>query len=306
MTVTGRTYTSTRPRGLAEWNPQSATRVLLDAVLAVIDEYRDLLPLTGRQVFYRLVATGIIDKTEKSYGNLLEKLNRARRAGIVPWNAIRDDGVTLNAPWSYTGPAAFWSELASSGHLYRRNRLDGQAVDLEVWVEAAGMVPQAERIARPYSIPVQSSGGFDSVTAKHAAARRFLTSERPTVVLHLGDLDPSGCALIDSLAEDIDAFCEGYGRPGIVTFERIAVTPAQVVEHRLPTAPQKRTDRRGEEMAETVQAEAFSPDVLAEVIADGIADHVDPDQHDRVLAEELAERGEILAELERLTGEIDR
>jgi len=39
------------------------------------------------------------------------------------------------------------------------------------WCEASGMVPQLQRIADPFGIGVYSSGGFDSVTAKHQIAR---------------------------------------------------------------------------------------------------------------------------------------
>lgn len=34
-------------------------------------------------------------------------------------------------------------------------------------VKAAGMVPHVERVVGPFGIAVSSSGGFDSVTAKH-------------------------------------------------------------------------------------------------------------------------------------------
>ena len=44
-----------RPRGFIDWRPQKRTRVLLDAVLEVLAEYAEQLPLTIRQIFYRLV-----------------------------------------------------------------------------------------------------------------------------------------------------------------------------------------------------------------------------------------------------------
>lgn len=306
MTVTGRTYTATRPRGLAEWRPHRKGREILDAVGSVLDEYAAYLPMTGRQLFYRLVALGVMDKTENAYDGLLEKLNRGRRAGLVPWDAIRDDGVTLHQGWGYDGPPSFWQRERIRAEMYELDRLTDQPVGLEVWVEAAGMLPQVARVADDYSVPVQSSGGFDSVTAKHTAARRFLQSERPTVVLHLGDLDPSGCSIIDSLAEDIDAFVHDYGRPGIVTWQRLAVTPEQILEHDMTTAPQKSTDKRGEEMAETVQAEAFSPDQLAEVVRAGIESHLDLAIHEAVMAQEADERRQILEHLDQLAEEEGR
>ena len=44
-----------------------------------------------------------------------------------------------------------------------RSPQDGQAQYLELWVEAAGMVPMAFNAVNPkYGVPVFSSGGFDS------------------------------------------------------------------------------------------------------------------------------------------------
>ncbi len=45
-----------RPRGfIDEWKPRRPTLQLIEQVEAVLDEYSDYLPLTIRQVFYRLV-----------------------------------------------------------------------------------------------------------------------------------------------------------------------------------------------------------------------------------------------------------
>lgn len=80
---------TTRVRGLAPWQPGHETRGLLEAVGSVLGEYRNFLPLTIRQVFYRLVGVHSYDKTEAAYGQLVETLNRARRAGFIAFNAIR-------------------------------------------------------------------------------------------------------------------------------------------------------------------------------------------------------------------------
>jgi hypothetical protein len=46
----------TRPRGyLTGWTPRADTQALITAAQAVLAEYRDYLPMTCRQIFYRLV-----------------------------------------------------------------------------------------------------------------------------------------------------------------------------------------------------------------------------------------------------------
>src|SRR5262249_57158880 len=72
----------TRVRGFAPWAPRGATAGLLDQVRGVLEEYEDYLPLTIRQIFYRLVGAHEYEKTERAYARLSEHLNRARRARL--------------------------------------------------------------------------------------------------------------------------------------------------------------------------------------------------------------------------------
>ena len=75
---------TTRPRGfVASWHPQAKTRALLDTINAVLVEYREHLPLTIRQIFYRMVANHGYAKNEKAYDNLAELLTKARRARAI-------------------------------------------------------------------------------------------------------------------------------------------------------------------------------------------------------------------------------
>ncbi len=296
MTVTGRTYTSTRPRGFAPWNPQAKTRVLLAEVEQQLDLWSAQHPLTGRQIYYGMIGRGVIDKNEAIYAKILDILNRGRRAGMIPWTAIRDDGPTLHVPHGYDGAWQFLSTVNRAASVYRRNRQDGQAVFIEVWCEAGGMVPQLIRAADEFGVPVSSSGGFDSVTVKHQAAERFIERDVPTIVLHIGDYDPSGCSIIDSAAEDITAFCD-YTAPGIVQFRRLAVTPDQIIELGLPTAPPKADQKCGETMTETVQAEAIPPDVIASLVVDEITSLMDMDIYHDLLDAEAAERADLVARI---------
>jgi hypothetical protein len=94
-TVTGRVYHSTRPRGFAPWRPQAKTEALLEDVRAVLEEYAEHLPITGRQLFYRLVGRFEYPKDERSYERLLNALNLGRRSGLIPFESIRDDGATI-------------------------------------------------------------------------------------------------------------------------------------------------------------------------------------------------------------------
>jgi hypothetical protein len=146
------------------------------------------------------------------------------------------------------------------------------------------MVPLVEEIATPYGIAVLSSGGFDSTTAKYDLAQTL--SEFPAAeVLHIGDHDPSGVHVFSSMAEDVQAFAAGLDTDVLPVFTRLAVTPEQIEELSLPTAPAKETDRRSFE-GETTQVEAIPPDILVEIIRNAIASRIDEAAYEAVLAEE--------------------
>jgi len=178
---------------------------------------------------------------------------------------------------------------------YRLDRQIGQAARLVIWCEAQGMVPQLERVTEPYSVPVFSSGGFDSLTVKYQAAAEFARSDRVTV-LHIGDHDPSGVHVFGSLDEDVGAFVEAHG--GYAEFVRLAVTPDQIEQYGLPTAPAKWTDRRAF-TGETVQAEALPPDTLADIVRDAIAERIDDDTYRRTVERERKQRAALMAWLRR-------
>jgi len=75
---------------------------------------------------------------------------------------------------------------------------------------------------------------------------------------------------------------------------RAAVTSGQVARYSLPSAPAKRSDKRGDFTGETVQAEALPPDVLAAEVASALASILDEDARQAVIAEERVEREELV------------
>lgn len=297
---------ATRVRGFAPWRPRPEAVALLLQVLAVLDEYADLLPLTLRQVFYRLVGTRGYEKTERAYKRLGELLNRARRAGEVPFDAIRDDGVAAQPAPGWASTDEFVDVIRASAASFTLDRQDGQERRLLLLCEAAGMVPQLARVAHPYGVEVMSSGGFDSTTAKHALAQKVADYPNAAAeVLHVGDHDPSGVHVFSSLAEDVTAFAAKFG--GDVVFTRLAVTPAQATRLRLPTSPAKASDARafdgvGGDAAATVQAEAIPPDELARIVKEAIQSRFDFGAFDQVLAAETAAK----AHLAEMLGGIGR
>jgi hypothetical protein len=284
----------TRPRGFIEWQPRPQTLILLDQVKAVLDEYAEHLPLTLRQVFYRLVGAHGFDKTEQAYARLGETLNRARRARLIDMAAIRDGGGAQSTAGGFRDADDFLEDVRFDAEHLRLDRSANQRIRLAVLCEAAGMVEQLADVANDYGVSVYSSGGFESVTEKFGFAKRFAYGGRPVEILHIGDHDPSGAHLFLALAEDVTAFADELS--GEITFTRLAVTPQQIAELNLPTAPAKPGDRRAF-YGETCQVEAIAPDVLSDIVRTAIEDRLDLRAYRRVLAQEKVVRRELMERL---------
>jgi len=267
---------------ITAYNPMAKTQTLLDQAQLVLDEYRQYWPLTIRQIFYRMVGAHGYDKSEAAYNRLCHHLANARRARVIPFDAIRDDGVTTYRRDHFDDRDDFLSHVRRMGERYTRNKLSAQDIHIEVWCEAAGMLPQIDDVSAPYSVKAYSSGGFDSLTAKKDLADRIVRVCKPAIILHLGDCDPSGEDIFNSVAEDVTAFVQADRPHGLVTveFHRIALTKQQVAEYDLPTAPAKSTDTRSKNWeGGTCQLEALPPDVIAEILKDALWKHIDPHQY---------------------------
>jgi hypothetical protein len=299
-----RENTHKRPKRYAPWRPHKKTVKLIMQVKEVLEEYRAHLPMTGRQIFYRLVGAHGYPKTEEAYKSLSESLVRARRSGMIPFDKIRDDGISVMSHAHYADENAFFKRVNDMGKAYKRDKLANQKLDVRVYCEAAGMIPQLNRVCEPYSIPVYSCSGFDSLTGKHelkeSCRAAFTYQGRQTAILHLGDYDPSGESIFnDGLVEDIHAFLAkdviSKEPHEVAIFERVALKGEHIERFNLPTELPKATDSRtpnwqGEA---SCQLEALPPDVLASLLEATIKTHFNLAIYEQDLKAEEEERRRI-------------
>jgi hypothetical protein len=278
-------------RGFIDWRPQQRTRDQIDTILKVLQRYEDVLPLTLRQLFYVLVAAEVVDKTNNAYRRLGYTVRKARRARLIDFDAIADDGSML--PGTLTGYDSKDDLIWLIGYRVRNFDLDrqtGQARRLLLWCEAAGMVRQLRRVGAPYGVRVIASGGFDSVTDKHGIAKLIAKADEPFEILHIGDLDKAGEDIFTVLEEDAGAFCAALSADA--TFTRLALTEAQVELYNLPVAPPEMTGGRL-----MVQAEALPPDILADLADSAIRHRLDLDQLAETKQRSVAIRADVEAKL---------
>lgn len=279
-----------RPKGFAYWEPNPRSAAIIAATQDVLHEYREYLPMTIRQIFYRLVGTVGYPKDEKAYKALCEILNKARRARMIRFTDIRDDGIRAGGSGGYANTREFDQGIRAQVDYYQRDRMQDQEWRIELWCEAAGMMPQMTQASEEWHVPVYSAGGFLSVTATYELAQRLGRDERPLVLLHVGDHDPSGVSIYEALRDDVGAFNDQAGGPQFETV-RVAITERQVFEHDLETAPPKASDSRSSTWSGiTAQAEALPPDMLQRIVRAAIGEYVDADVHAAALRQEAADK----------------
>jgi hypothetical protein len=210
---------------------------------------------------------------------------------------------------SYESPDDYYRSHDELYNRYQRSWHAEQPAHVAVLCEAAGMVPMLARVADRYRVPVASSSGFDSLTVKYdlysEAVTRLEERGQETILLHLGDHDPSGVSLHESMAEDFAAFAEDQGfDPDLVDLRRVALTPAQIIAYGIETDPEgvKPSDSRSKNfiargLEPTAQLEAIPPDTLVELLREEIEATLDTDVLLLSQEREQEERAEVQEKL---------
>jgi hypothetical protein len=253
----------------------------------VLKEYRQHLPLTVRQIFYRLVGAFDYPKTEQAYERLGNYLVRARRARMIPFEYIRDDTASVMGHLHFDGEEDFYAYVRDLGRNYVQDKLANQTIAIRLHCEAEGMMPQLHTVLKPYSVPVYSCSGFDSLTARRLLAEWFhdtyVYRGKVPIMLHLGDYDPDGESIFDSLVEDVAGFLADDAphllekHPRSALFKRVALTERQVRLYGLPTAPPKKSSSRTKRWTgeATCQLEALPPDRLRRMVLTTVEGYLD-------------------------------
>ena len=238
----------------------------------VITEYEGMgYDLTLRQLYYQLVARGYIENSDKSYKRVGELINNARLAGLIDWYSITDRTRNMKSRSHWDSPGQI---IESAINQYFIDLRADQPYYIEVWVEKEALVEVVGKACHELDVPYFACRGYVSQSEMWAAARRLAQEERNrgtrSVILHLGDHDPSGVDMTRDIQERLAMF-------GAVTVvKRIALTYDQVLAYSPPPNPAKLTDSRCKAYIEQYGDESWELDALnPTVIHDLITEHVD-------------------------------
>lgn len=173
---------------------------------------------------------------------------------------------------------------------------------VEVWVEKDALVGVIERACEPLDISYLSCRGYVSQSAMWRAAMRFRRKEQNgqgTIMLHLGDHDPSG---ID-MTRDIQDRLAMFGSEVLV--KRIALSMKQVKKYKPPPNPAKTTDSRYESYIEKYgedswELDALDPRVINDLITNQAGNYTDEERRDILIEKQERDRQELREIAERL------
>jgi hypothetical protein len=265
----------------------------IDAALYEIAEAEE--PVTVRGLFYRVMSRGLVPKTEHGYAVVQRQALKMRRVGDLPYGWITDGSRLRLKPRTFSSAQA---ALENTARMYRRDLWIDQGRHVEVWTEKDAIRGVVSPVTVEYDVPLMISRGYSSETFLYETAEDINNEGVPAVIYQLGDHDPSG---VDAW-RDIQRKLRGFVDADVdVTFERIAVTPEQIIELDLPTRPTKQSDSRSAKFAgESVEVDAIPSTTLRDLVREAIERWIEPEALRITKAAEASER-EVLA---RIAGEV--
>ncbi len=242
-------------------------------------------PMTVRQVFYRLVSLGAIDKSETEYkATVCRLLSEMRLSGALPFAWIADNTRWMRKPRTYGGLS---EALAMTARFYRRALWREMPAYVEVWLEKDALAGVLYDITEEWDVPLMVTRGYASLSYLHQAACSIRSEGKPAYLYYFGDYDPSGV----DIPRNVEARLREFAPGAEIHFERVAVTGEQIGALGLPTRPTKKTDTRARSFTgESVEVDAIPPSQLKQLVRECIARHIDQDQFDTLLVAEESER----------------
>lgn len=278
----------------------AAHKQMIKQANAIIDQYQAAgYTLTLRQIHYQFVARDLYENTQNNYKRLGNVLDAARKAGRVDWDAIEDRTRSLRRIPVWGGPE---SALTRVRDAFKLDPWDDQPTlrRVEVWVEKDAAVGIVEPTCNALRVPYFSCRGYSSSSGLYEAGKRlraYVEAGYETLVLYLGDHDPSGVQMTSSTDEKVSLFA---GRD--IEFRRIALTMEQIEEFSPPPNFVKETDSRTKWYVDQFKTdECWELDALTPQTVDAlIREQIDPLIDQEAWAESLRkeeEHRDVLSEI---------
>jgi hypothetical protein len=243
---------------------------------AIHDVVAEDPPMTVRQVFYRLVVAGAVEKTEVAYqGTVIRLLTEMRLDGGIPYEWIIDESRRRRITQTYDSVA---DALEHTARFYRRSALQQAGNYIEIWCEKDALAGLMWQVTSRYDVPLMVSRGMPSLTFLHGTAQEICKAAeagKVTFIYQFGDHDPSGVLIPQTIERRLDEMCGQLGcSPPVIN--RVALTAEMIATYDLPTRPTKREGNRhaADFIGNSVELDALPPRVLRALVKEVIEDHI--------------------------------
>jgi len=286
-----------------------AKRPMLNAILKVFRERRDFLPLTVRAVHYALLNDPPLKHASKpdsaykndlrSYKNLDDLLTRARLAGDVEMDWIRDDTRPVTT-WNVYDDAQPFIRDEMGGFLkgYYRDLMQSQPNHIEVLGEKNTVDPILKSVLEDFCVPLTTGRGYSSLPPRAAMAKRFFDSgKEKLILLAVTDFDPDGEEICHSFATSMR---DDFGIENIHPI-KVALTHKQVRERDLPRSLDAKTGSSNYKKfvkkygTQAYELESLRPEDLQEILRQAIHAVIDQAAYDHEVEQERNNAAELEA-----------
>jgi hypothetical protein len=291
-------------------------RGMMDAILEVLRDLDQYLPVSLRAIHYRLLVKRFFRNSKAktpykndlaSYKDLSDLATRMRLADEIPWDSLCDETRPVTK-WSCWQNAAEFIAEKSEKFLrgYARDLLQSQQLHFEIVVEKLTVQNFVKPIAAKYCMPVVVMRGNSGIDARYQLVERYRESGKDGLfLLCLGDCDPDGDSIVEStlcsLRDDFDI--------DDIRGTRVAMTHAQADGLNLPRMLEAKTEssnyknfvsRHGR--TDCYELEAVAPEILQGWLDQDIRGVIDVEAYNHEVAEQRSEAGSIMAKRQAVLG----
>lgn len=266
---------------------REAHQDIIDKANEIIKEYQDQgFTLTLRQLYYQFVARAYLENKQTEYKRLANIISDARLAGEIDWFAIEDRTRFVRSNPHWDSPSTILETVADQ---FAYDKWAKQPNRVEVWIEKDALTGVIEPACTELDVPYFACRGYSSQSEQWRAGRRFKwhgNDGQKTVILHLGDHDPSGIDMTRDNASRLTMFSRRN-----VEVKRLALNMDQVEEYDPPPNPAKMTDPRAIDYIQIYGDSSWELDSLSPTMIDALLrDHIirlrDQDLWDEAISEE--------------------
>lgn len=277
-----------------------STKALEAAIIAILKEQN---PATVRYPHYGLLSFNdafvrtIHQNTRGCYQRVSKIITELRLCGRIPWEWIVDKSRPTYKPTVWENPRDYGASVKVS---YRKDYWEEQPALVEIWSEKDTISGVIAPVTDDLGVTVRVGRGFNSTTGVHDIAHHFRHVSKSKYVFYLGDHDPDGRAIEESIRRRVLALGSGP-----FAMRRLAINVGDIKRFNLPPMRIKRFDDGHEKAGlprssrgkaflrkypdETVELDALPPDVLRRRVKNAIEVLIDWTRWFRAIDVEAAE-----------------